>query len=125
MILYYIYVYYIISTRCTTAHRAKQNTNIRKKANIQPEYPYFTNSYIASSPKIESWSPSSPLAFSAVPKWNIYVIETKCNGSAQNALNQINERGYADAFKTDGRPIVKLGLNFSEEKRIIDDFAVE
>ncbi len=57
--------------------------------------------------------------------WNIYVIETKLDGSAQNALDQINERGYADAFKTDGRPIIKLGLNFSEEKRIIDDFAFE
>ncbi len=45
---------------------------------------------------------------------NTYVIETKGN-----------ERGYADAFKTDGWPLVKLGLNFSEEKRIIDDFAFE
>ncbi len=55
----------------------------------------------------------------------IYVIETKLDISAQQALEQINEKGYADAFKNDARPIVKLGLNFSEEKRTIDDFAYE
>ncbi len=57
--------------------------------------------------------------------FNLYVIELKRNGSAQQALEQINEKGYADTFKNDGRPIVKLGLNFSEEKRIIDDYAYE
>ncbi len=55
----------------------------------------------------------------------IYIIETKINGSARQALDQINEKGYADAYTTESRPIVKLGLNFSETERIIDDFAVE
>ncbi len=55
----------------------------------------------------------------------IYVIEVKLNGSAQEALDQINEKGYADAYKNDQRKVVKLGLNFSEKERIIDDYAVE
>ncbi len=58
------------------------------------------------------------------PNW-LYIIETKLNGSAKQALNQINEKCYADAYATDYRPIVKLGLNFSETERIIDDYAVE
>ncbi len=55
----------------------------------------------------------------------IYVIEIKLNGSAQHALDQINARGYADAYRNDLRKVVKLGLNFSEEERIIDGYAVE
>ncbi len=55
----------------------------------------------------------------------IYVIETKLNGSAAEALGQIRAKGYADAYATDRRPVVKFGLNFSEAERIIDDFAVE
>ncbi len=57
--------------------------------------------------------------------WNIYVIETKLNGSAQQALDQINEKGYADAYLTEGKPIIKLGLNFDEKERIIDNFVAE
>ncbi len=55
----------------------------------------------------------------------IYVIETKLNGNAQDALAQINEKGYADPYRSDLRKIVKLGLNFSEEERILDDYAFE
>ncbi len=58
-------------------------------------------------------------------EFNIYVIETKLDGSAQEALCQINEKGYADPYATDPRPLVKLGLNFSATERIIDDYAVE
>ncbi len=58
-------------------------------------------------------------------EFNIYVIENKLDGSAQEALRQINEKGYADPYATDPRPLVKLGLNFSATERIIDDYAVE
>ncbi len=55
----------------------------------------------------------------------IYVIETKMNKTARQALSQINDKGYADAYQTEGKPIIKLGLNFAEKERIIDDYAVE
>ncbi len=55
----------------------------------------------------------------------IYVIETKLGVKAQQALAQINEKGYADAYRTEGLPIIKLGLNFSEKERMIDDYAFE
>ncbi len=57
--------------------------------------------------------------------FNIYIIETKLDGTAQEALEQIKGQGYADAYVTDGRPLVKLGLNFSETERIIDDYKYE
>ena len=43
----------------------------------------------------------------------IYVMELKINGSVEEALAQIESRHYADAFKMKGKPVVKVGMNFS------------
>lgn len=55
----------------------------------------------------------------------IFIIEFKVDESAQVALNQINEKGYADPYLNDGRPIVKIGVNFSSEERTIEGWKVE
>jgi len=55
----------------------------------------------------------------------IYVMELKINGTAQEALDQINERGYALRYATDGRRIVKAGIGFSVEKRAMTDYVIE
>lgn len=43
----------------------------------------------------------------------IYVMELKFNKSAQEALDQINDKHYAQAFALKNKEIVKVGLNFS------------
>jgi hypothetical protein len=50
----------------------------------------------------------------------IYVIELKINSTPQVALRQLEEMNYALPFAMDGRELVKLGVNFSTEKRTID-----
>ncbi|MEE0996411.1 MAG: ATP-binding protein [Paludibacteraceae bacterium] len=55
----------------------------------------------------------------------IFIIEFKVDESAEIALAQINEKGYADPFCNDGRPVVKIGVNFSSEERTIEDWMVE
>ena len=55
----------------------------------------------------------------------IFIIEFKVDESAEKALSQINEKGYADPYHTDGRPIIKIGVNFSSEERTIEGWIVE
>ena len=55
----------------------------------------------------------------------IFIIEFKVDESADKALAQINEKGYAEPYKNDGRPIVKIGINFSSEERTIEGWMVE
>ena len=43
----------------------------------------------------------------------VYVMELKFGGSAEDALNQIEAKRYADAFKMKDKEIVKVGMNFS------------
>ena len=54
----------------------------------------------------------------------IYVMEFKLNGTAEEALQQIEEKGYASAFAVDGRKVVKVGVNFSDATRSIERWIV-
>ncbi|MBR6979472.1 MAG: ATP-binding protein [Prevotella sp.] len=54
----------------------------------------------------------------------IYVMELKLNGTAQDALDQINDKGYALRYATDPRPVVKVGMGFSIEKRALTEYKI-
>lgn len=49
----------------------------------------------------------------------IYLIELKVNGSASDALRQIEEKHYGSPFATDSRQLFLIGLGFSTETRTI------
>ena len=55
----------------------------------------------------------------------IFVFEFKLNGTAEEALKQIDEKGYLIPYTLDGRKLVKVGVNFSKETRNIDHYIVE
>ncbi|MBP5457243.1 MAG: PD-(D/E)XK nuclease domain-containing protein [Paludibacteraceae bacterium] len=50
----------------------------------------------------------------------MFIIEFKVEESAEKALAQIEEKGYAAPYQNDGRPIVKIGVNFSSKERTIE-----
>ena len=52
------------------------------------------------------------------PKY-IYVFEFKLNGTAEEALQQIEDKGYLIPYQADGREVIKLGVEFSAEERNI------
>ena len=54
----------------------------------------------------------------------VYVMELKINQTAAAALQQIEEKGYARPFANDSRPLFKIGVNFSTETKLIDDWKV-
>ena len=55
----------------------------------------------------------------------IYVMEFKLDGTAEEALQQINEKHYAQPFEADGRKLFKIGVNFSADTRNIEKWLVE
>ena len=55
---------------------------------------------------------------------HIFVFEFKLNGSAEDALKQIDEKGYLVPYRLDGRSVVKIGVNFSKETRNIERYVV-
>jgi hypothetical protein len=54
-----------------------------------------------------------------------YVMEFKLDGTAEEALAQINDKNYALPFAADGRKLLKIGVNFSSQTRNIERWIVE
>lgn len=55
----------------------------------------------------------------------IYLFELKTNGSAREALEQINEKGYYLPFLNSGKEIIKIGANYSSSINNIDSWLIE
>ena len=58
---------------------------------------------------------------------SIYIFEFKLsgNGSAEDAIKQIQEQKYAVQYKTAGKKIVLIGSSFDEETRTIKEWKTE
>ncbi len=52
----------------------------------------------------------------------VYVMELKVDTSAEEALAQIEAKGYALPYSADGRKVFKIGVNFSSETRSIAEW---
>ena len=54
----------------------------------------------------------------------IYVMEFKYDGSAQEAIDQIESKEYPLPFAMDSRTIIKVGVNFSGKTRNIENWII-
>ena len=55
----------------------------------------------------------------------VYVMEFKLDGTAEQALQQIEEKQYALPFAKDSRKVYTIGVNFSSKTRNIDKWIVK
>ena len=54
----------------------------------------------------------------------VYIFEFKLDGTAEEALRQIEEKGYALEYASDSRKLYKIGAVFSSETGTIAGFEV-
>ncbi len=54
----------------------------------------------------------------------VFIIEFKCNQSADAAIRQIREKNYADKYRRRDKNIILIGINFSKEQRNIEEWKV-
>ena len=52
----------------------------------------------------------------------VYIFEFKLNSTADIALKQIEDKGYALPYAADPRKIFKVGISFSSETGTVNDF---
>ena len=55
----------------------------------------------------------------------VYIMELKRNGTADEAIRQIREKRYADAFLADSRKLYVIGIAFSSDSRRLEEWKVE
>ena len=54
----------------------------------------------------------------------VYVFELKVDKSADEALRQIDERGYMIPYQSSGKHLVKIGISFDSKTRTISDWKI-
>lgn len=54
----------------------------------------------------------------------VYIFEFKLDGTAEEALRQIEEKGYAREYAADNRKLYCIGAGFSSETGTISDWGV-
>ncbi len=54
-----------------------------------------------------------------------YVMELKMHGTAQDALFQIESKDYAIPYQSSGKPVVKIGIAFSQETKTVSEWVIK
>ncbi|MBQ0141245.1 MAG: AAA family ATPase [Prevotellaceae bacterium] len=55
---------------------------------------------------------------------DIFVLELKVDDTVENALAQIDDKGYAIPYEADGRKVTKCGVSISSEQRNITNWRI-
>lgn len=82
-------------------------------------------SMLGADVKVEEPTPDGRIDMVLKTDTTIYVFELKYNKSADVAIQQIKQKDYAKIYARDGRKIVKVGINFSEDRRSLENWKVE
>ena len=54
----------------------------------------------------------------------VYIFEFKLDGSAEKALQQIEDRGYATEYQSSGKAIYKIGVNISSDTGTVSEWSI-
>ena len=54
----------------------------------------------------------------------MFVFELKYDGSAEEAIRQIDEKGYLIPYSADGKRLFKIGVNYDSNQRTIADWII-
>jgi hypothetical protein len=75
---------------------------------------------------VEVHTPNGRVDVVMLTHTRLYVIELKLNKDADTAMRQIDLKDYASRFTLSGKPVTKVGINFSVENKKMDiDWKVE
>ena len=55
----------------------------------------------------------------------VYVFELKYDGSAEDALKQIDDNGYLVPYSADGKRLYKIGVNYDSRQRTIENWIIK
>lgn len=114
-----------------TAFLASIPYSMRRKDNEREKERYFhytfylllrlLSTYLVYAEKVQSQGRVDCII--ETPKF-VYIFEFKLDGTADEALRQIANKGYAKEYATDGRKLYKIGCSFSSESGTIEDWKV-
>ena len=58
-------------------------------------------------------------------KDRVYIFEFKLDGSAEEAMKQIKDKGYSEKYRGSGKDVYLTGVSFSMEDRKVKEYKIE
>lgn len=86
---------------------------------------YVLLTLIGANAKVEERTSEGRIDLSIETPKFVYIIELKFDGSARQALDQINEKHYARKYLADNRRVFLIGASFSSKSRTIESYMIE
>ena len=76
-------------------------------------------------PRVEEETCKSRMDVMLRTRRYVYIFELKTDGSANKAMTQIREKGYAQPYAEEGRQIIRIAANYSSGDNNITEWMVE
>ena len=104
--------------------RRKENETERERYFTYTLYLIFriASCYITYIEKVQSYGRLDCCVETAK---HVYIFEFKLDGSAEAALQQIEDRGYATEYISSGKTICLIGVNISSETGTVEDWKMK
>ena len=55
----------------------------------------------------------------------VYVFELKYDGSAEDAIRQIDDKGYLIPYSAEGKRLFKIGVTYDSNLRTLGDWIIQ
>ncbi len=82
-------------------------------------------SMLGADVKVEEPTPDGRIDMVLTTDTALYIFELKYNKSAELAVQQIDHKDYSRIYAGNGKKIVKVGVNFSEDRRSLESWKIE
>lgn len=76
-------------------------------------------------PRAEEQTCSSRMDIMLRTRRFIYIFELKSDGSVDEAMGQIEEKGYSLPYLDEGKTIIRIAANYSSKTNNIDGWLIE
>lgn len=112
------------SLRTFLAGNPYSNTEIAKRETYFKNNIYLIIKALGFEPRVEVETCRSRMDVMLRTRSYIYIFELKMNGSADDGMTQIDNRGYALPYAEEGRKIIKVAANYSTKDNNIDSWRI-
>lgn len=100
------------------------NTEMAKRESYFKNNIYIVFRALGFLPRAEEQTCSARMDVMMRTRRFIYIFELKTDGSANKAIDQIEDRGYARPYAHSGKTIICIAANYSTERNNIDSWEI-
>lgn len=100
------------------------NTELGKRETYFKNNIYLVFRALGFMPRVEEETCNSRMDLMLRTNRFIYIFELKTDGSAEAAMRQLEDKGYALPYAAEGREIIKIAANYSSRTNNIDSWLI-